>query len=108
MAIGLSKEGMLAGVCSRLAVRLGWNVWAIRAVLLILLVAEPLFTALGYALAAFLISAVERRGTSAAGVNTNSTEDAGTLESPELASRKQRIAELEQRFRKWEQSLDKD
>jgi len=105
MAIVLGNEGMLAGVCSRLAARLGWNVWAIRAVLLILLVAEPLFTALGYALAAFVISALERRGTNAAPGIKGKT---GTLESPELASRKQRIADLEQRFRKWEQSLDKD
>lgn len=93
---------MLAGVCSRLAARLCWNVWAIRAVLLILLVAEPLWTALGYALAAFLISAVERRGTNSPSTN------AGSLQSPELANRKQRIADLEQRFRKWEKSLDKE
>ncbi len=102
MANGISNEGMLAGVCSRLAARLGWNVWAIRAVLLILLVAEPLWTALGYALAAFLISALERRSTRAADANS------GNLESPELASRKQRIADLEQRFRKWEQGRDKE
>jgi len=101
MAIGMSNEGMLAGVCSRLATRLSWNVWAIRAVLLILLVAEPLFTALGYALAAFLISAIERHG-SKPGASATS---AASLESPELASRKQRIEDLEQRFRKWEQSL---
>lgn len=108
MAIGLSKEGMLAGVCSRLAARMGWNVWAIRAVLLILLVAEPLFTALGYALAAFVISALERRRSTSALGDTGKANNAGNLESPELASRKQRIADLEQRFRKWEQSLDKD
>jgi len=108
MAIGLSHEGMLAGVCSRLAARLSWNVLAIRAVLLILLVAEPLFTALGYALAAYVISAIERRGTSVAGSNTGKRSSTDTLESPELASRKQRIADLEQRFRKWEQSLDKE
>ena len=102
MAGGVSNEGMLAGVCSRLAARLGWNVWAIRAVLLILLVTAPLWTALGYALAAFGVSALERRSTTVAGA------EVGTLESPELAGRKQRIADLEQRFRNWEKGLDKD
>ncbi len=104
MAIGTNKEGMLAGVCSRLAARLKWNVWAIRAVLLILLVAEPLFTALGYALAAFIVSGFDRYG------NTTdaSSKPVTSLESPELASRKKRIDDLEQRFSKWEQSLHKD
>lgn len=102
MAGGISNEGMLAGVCSRLATRLGWNVWAIRAVLLILLVTAPLWTALGYGLAAFGVSALERHNTTVAGAET------GTLKSPELADRKQRIADLEQRFRDWEKGLDKD
>ena len=102
MGIVKGNEGMLAGVCSRLAARLGWNVWAIRAVLLILLVAEPLWTALGYALAAFLVPALARRGR-----GTAAEAATGNLESPELATRKQRIADLEQRFRKWEEGLDK-
>lgn len=103
-----NNKGMLAGVCSRLATWLGWNVWAIRIVLLILLIAQPVWTALGYAAAA-LLQAVLTRGTQ---VFSNKSEPAGEfegeLQSPELTARKRRIDDLEQRFRDWEQSLPKD
>ena len=108
-----NHEGMLAGLCSRLANCLGWNVWAIRAVLLILLVAEPLMTALAYGLAALVVTGLDRhgksRGSSPEAASRISTSPiSANLESPELAGRKQRIDQLEQRFRKWEESLDKD
>lgn len=103
--------GMLAGVCSRLALLLGWNVWAIRAVLLILLIAQPLWTALGYAAAALLQGALDRSGkafSNKSGRSAQSDVDVAQLQSPELASRKQRIDDLEKRFRDWEQTLPKD
>ncbi len=110
-----SNREMLAGVCSWLATRLGWNVWAIRAVLLILLIAQPLWTALGYAAAALLLQSIHRGGRlsdwrSRVFTRGPSQQEApvAQLQSPELAARKQRIDDLEQRFRAWEQSLPKD
>jgi phage shock protein PspC (stress-responsive transcriptional regulator) len=106
-----SNREMLAGVCSWLASRLGWNVWAIRAVLLILLIAEPLWTALAYGAAAMLLGWFNRsdwRGRIFNGRSSKVETPAAALQSPELAARKQRIDDLEQRFRDWEKSLPKD
>lgn len=105
------SSGMLAGVCSRLASLLGWNVWAIRAVLLILLIAQPWWTALGYAAAALLQGALDRSGkalSNKSGRSAQSDVDAAQLQSPELAARKQRIDALEKRFHDWERSLPKE
>ncbi len=107
-----NNSGMLAGVCSRIAGLLGWNVWAIRAVLLILLIAQPLWTALGYVAAALLLAGLVRGGQVFDGQafsskSSHSHVTAGKLLSPELAIRKQRIDDLEQRFREWERSLKK-
>ena len=104
MSMVNQNGGMLAGVCSQFASRLGWNVWAIRAVLLILLIAEPIWTALGYALVALVLSTMDRHGHPF----TKSTEQPDSLQPPELAGRQQHISELEQRFRKWEQSLKEE
>jgi phage shock protein PspC (stress-responsive transcriptional regulator) len=103
-----SSSAMLAGVCSRLAHWLGWNVWAIRAVLLILLIAKPLFAALGYAVAAILLGLLDRSGKEFRLRNAAAVEQPEQVHSPELANRMQRIDQLEQRFRSWEQSLRKD
>lgn len=99
---------LLGGVCSRLAVILGWNVWAIRAVLLVLLVAKPLWTIIAYAVIALLFGVADRGGrlfNTGAGATGR---EAGELKSPELADRKQRIDELEQRFREWERTLPRE
>jgi len=98
------NEGMLAGVCSRLATCLGWNVWAIRAVLLILLVTQPVGTAIGYGIAALVLTGMDRHGKIPA-ANPGAAE---VLQSPELSNRKQRIEALEERFAAWEKSLDKE
>ncbi len=98
---------MLAGVCSRLAGLLGWNVWAVRAVLLVMLVAKPLWTIIAYAAVALLLGLVNRGGWRS-GTGAAESGQAAELRSPELASRKQRIEDLEQRFRDWERTLPKD
>ncbi|HKX55166.1 MAG TPA: PspC domain-containing protein [Xanthomonadales bacterium] len=103
-----NNGAMLAGVCNRLATWLGWNVWAIRAVLLIVLIAKPLIAALGYIAAAILLGALDRSGKVLGPRRDAVLDQPEQLQSPELASRKQRIDELEQRFRNWEQSLRKD
>lgn len=103
-----SSGAMLAGVCSRLANWLGWNVWAIRAVLLILLIAKPLVAAVGYAAAALLLAALDRSGKAFKPRSAESDGRTEPLQSPELADRKRRIDDLEQRFRNWEKSLPKD
>jgi phage shock protein PspC (stress-responsive transcriptional regulator) len=100
--------GMLAGVCSRLALLLGWNVWAIRAVLLILLIAQPLWTALGYLALALLQGVLDRSGKVFSTRAGRCDVAPAQLQSPELSKRKQRIDELEKRFSNWEQSLPKD
>jgi phage shock protein PspC (stress-responsive transcriptional regulator) len=105
---------MLAGVCSWLATRLHWNVWAIRAVLLILLVAQPVWTALGYVVAAVVLGATRRgefeawRDRAFPGRASASGNPTAELHSPELNARKQRIQDLEQRFRNWEKTLPED
>lgn len=110
-----SNKPMLAGVCSWLATRLHWSVWAIRAVLLILLIAQPLWTAIGYGAAALLLGSIQRGGSFEewrervfSGRTAAVEAPAPELRSPELAVRKQRIDDLEQRFRDWEQSLRKE
>ncbi|HET6565787.1 MAG TPA: PspC domain-containing protein [Xanthomonadales bacterium] len=105
---GNSSSAMLAGVCSRLAGLLGWNVWAIRAVLLILLIAKPLWVVLGYAAAALLLGLLDRNGKKFTARPAGRDEVGDDIHSPELAARKRRIDELEQRFRSWEKSLPKD
>jgi phage shock protein PspC (stress-responsive transcriptional regulator) len=99
-----NNEGMLAGVCSRLATCLGWNVWAVRAVLLILLVTQPIATAIGYGIAALVITGLDRHGKTS-GANPGPAE---VLQSPELSNRKQRIEALEERFAAWEKTLEKE
>lgn len=106
--INKSSGAMLAGVCSRLANWLGWNVWAIRAVLLILLIAKPLVAAVGYAAAALLLGVLDRSGKNFGRRPADPVDPPEPLQSPELAARKRRIEDLEQRFRSWEKSLPKD
>lgn len=83
---------LLAGVCSGIAAALGWNVWALRALFVVFLLAKTLWAVVAYGLLAILLQLVgwQRRH---AGVPP------GGLESPELAERSRRIAELEKRFR---------
>ena len=92
---------LLAGVCAGLSGRLGWNVWAIRAVFVVLLLTKTVLAIIIYAVLALLLEAHNRyRGTA-----RSQAEEQPPLKSEELGNRNRRIKELDQRFRKWEESI---
>jgi phage shock protein PspC (stress-responsive transcriptional regulator) len=91
------ENALLAGVCADLAQRLGWNVWALRALAIIGLFVHAIGTGALYVLMALLLPWL--RGDEAAEPD---------LSAPELSGRKQRIADLERRFRDLEQETDRD
>jgi phage shock protein PspC (stress-responsive transcriptional regulator) len=81
-------DALLAGVCANLAQRLGWSVWALRALFVIGLFIHAIGTGVIYIVLALVLP---RTG-----------EDAGPgpgLSSPELSERERRISDLERRFR---------
>lgn len=85
------EGALLAGVCAGTARALNWNVWALRALFVLFLLIKTLWAIGAYALLAlvlFLLDGERRR-----------TDGPAGLESPELAGRNRRIAELERRFR---------
>ena len=84
-------DALLAGVCADLAQRLGWNVWAIRALAVLGLFIHAFGTGGIYLLFALLMPLLR-------GGDPDPAEPEG-LASPELGDRQQRIAELERRFR---------
>ena len=85
------EGALLAGVCAGIAGALGWNVWALRVLFVLFLLVKSLWALVAYGLLAVLLQmpAWQRRRPSTP----------GGLESPELAERSRRIAELERRFR---------
>jgi phage shock protein PspC (stress-responsive transcriptional regulator) len=95
MKTGRDSDALLAGVCADIAGRLGWNVWALRAVFVAFLLIKTLWAILAYAALALIFRVLDggwsRRG-----------EAPGGLESPELADRNERIADLERKFREME------
>lgn len=88
-----AEGALLAGVCSGIAQRLGWNAWALRALFVIGLFVQTIATGMVYLLLALVVPRITREAASGA---------ANGLESPELRSRNERIADLEQRFRELE------
>ena len=95
---GRHDNALLAGVCANLAQRLGWNVWALRALFVLGLFIHAVATAIVYIILALVLPMV--------GVGADSSPD---LSSPELSDRGQRIADLERRFRDLErESEDKN
>jgi len=93
---------LLAGVCSRFASMLHFNVWALRAVFIILLLAKTVLAVIVYGILALLFHAVGRyRGQQAA----DHDQAGGAVSRPTAYS--ERISDLDRRFREWEQSLRK-
>ena len=86
-----SDTALLAGVCARIAQGLGWNVWALRALCVVLLLIKTLWAILAYAAMALVLYLID------GGSPLRSRSRTG-LTSPELAGRSQRIADLERRF----------
>jgi len=93
---------LLAGVCSRFADLLHFNVWALRAVFVILLLAKTVLAVIVYGVLALLFHAADRR---------RQPQDAAPAQAPDNAPQPgphdERIRDLDRRFREWEQSVGK-
>lgn len=81
------EGALLAGVCAELAGRLGWNVWAIRALFALGLLIKTLWVGAAYVALACLLGWLGK-----------SASRAPELVTPELKERGRRIADLEKRF----------
>ena len=90
---------LLAGVCAGIARTFGWNVWALRALFVGLLLIKTLWAILLYA---GLALAFHFFGGEWPGRKTTN----GGLSSPELSERNERISDLERRFREMEEGKD--
>ena len=95
MKIHRHDDALLAGVCAGIAGRFGWNVWALRAVFVLFLIFKTIWAVLAYAALAVVLLVLD-------GSRPRRGEAPGGLESPELAGRNARIAELERKFREME------
>jgi phage shock protein PspC (stress-responsive transcriptional regulator) len=90
------EDALLAGVCADLGQRLGWNVWALRALCVLGLFIHALATGVVYIVLALLLP--QLRGKS----------PGPDLAAPELSERNRRIADLERRFRDLEKESERD
>jgi phage shock protein PspC (stress-responsive transcriptional regulator) len=84
-------DALLAGVCAEMARRLGWNVWAIRAVFVFGMFLKPLWVGAIYIVLAIVMGLL-------LGGSDSKSEPPGGLGSPDLSDRAQRIADLERKF----------
>ena len=83
---------LLAGVCSGIARTLSWNVWVLRALFIGFLAIKTILALIVYAILALVIYLIRIDRPHEKGKSEE-------LTSPELSSRNQRIADLEQQFR---------
>lgn len=90
------EDALLAGVCADLAERLGWNVWALRALCVLGLFIHALGTGAAYIVLALLLPQLR------------SQPNAPDLSAPELRERNERIADLERRFQDLERESERD
>jgi phage shock protein PspC (stress-responsive transcriptional regulator) len=86
---------LLAGVCAGMARTFGWNVWALRVLFVIFLLIKTVWAIVAYTALALIINLLD-------GEWSGRRKSDGGLESPELAGRSRRIAELEKRFEELE------
>lgn len=91
MRTARTEGALLAGVCAGIARTFEWNVWVLRALFAAFLLFKTLWAVAAYAALAlvFWLIGAEWPGRRKSGQD---------LESPELAGRNRRIAELERRF----------
>ena len=84
---------LLAGVCAALAQRLGWSVWALRALFVLGLFIQAIGTGVVYIALAVLLPKFQHG------------QDPGpALKANELRDRNRRISDLERRFREMERN----
>lgn len=93
---------VLAGVCSRFANMLRVNVWALRAILIILLLAKTALAVIVYLLLALFLRAMDKHRSKQAAPKG---EDSSAASNSPIYS--DRIRDLDRRFSEWEQSLSK-
>ena len=93
---------LLAGVCSRFATLLDFNVWALRAVFIILLLAKTVLAVIVYGVLAMLFHAAGRRRPHQQAAREQASSDSSRPDPYD-----ERIRDLDRRFREWEQSLGK-
>ena len=86
------EQALLAGVCAALAACTGWNVWALRAVLVVLLIVSAPLVIVGYLMAAVLVGLFLQPGARRA-------DDEQRLKAESLQRRQQRMDALEQKIR---------
>ena len=86
---------MLAGVCASLANRLGWNVWAIRALFGFGLFIQTIGTGVVYIILAVLLPKFDE----------SPPVEEPELKAEELGARNERIADLERRFKEMEEEV---
>ena len=91
-----SEGALLAGVCAGVARKLGWNVWALRALFVVFLLVKTLWAIAAYAALALAMHLLGDRWPPKESPQPGRD---GGLQSPELAGRNRRIADLERRFR---------
>jgi phage shock protein PspC (stress-responsive transcriptional regulator) len=102
MHLSADTTPLLAGVCSRIAGMLSFNVWALRAVFIVLLLAKTVLAVFVYGILALLLHALDRRRDRAVASPEPSCDD---LSRPTPYG--ERMGDLDRRFRAWEQSLRK-
>lgn len=85
------EGALLAGVCAGIARMFDWNVWALRALFVAFLLFKTLWAIAAYAGIALVFWLFEAEW-------PRQRQSPKGLESPELAGRSRRIAELEKRF----------
>jgi phage shock protein PspC (stress-responsive transcriptional regulator) len=93
---------LLAGVCSRFASMLHFNVWALRAVFIVLLLAKTVLAVFAYGILALLFHTLDRHRDRAFAGPEPGCDD---LSRPTPYS--ERLSDLDRRFRAWEQTLRK-
>jgi phage shock protein PspC (stress-responsive transcriptional regulator) len=90
-----TEGALLAGVCAGIAQAFNWNVWVLRALFVAFLLVKTLWAVVAYAVLALLLKLFEDQWPGQA-------EKDDDIVSPELSARKDRIADLERRFRELE------
>jgi len=86
------EGALLAGACAGIARTFNWNVWVLRALFVVFLLAKTLWAVALYAILALAFHLFE-------GARADQSKSEKGLASPELSTRSERIAELERRFR---------
>ena len=95
MRTARNEGALLAGVCAGIARAFSWNVWALRALFVVFLLIKTLWAIAAYAALALALHLL-------GGEWPGRRKPRSGLESPELAGRNQRIADLERRFQELE------